>query len=225
MTVLFTATGTTFTGAPAGAAPITADFSTAGPTVNGRDQAAAFPNGSKVYWWYITGAGQTPAFLASLSSASPTLPTSYTGANKIAITQMVVGNVITQTIALSIPPGVVPNGVNLNAQSVFYDDSINDCSTGVVSAVNGTPTTSVSLAEFVPSEANLTTIEMYSANGGSVNNSFLGFRSGETYAKATSGPNDYDTLVATVPNISQTVYTANQYSGGGTELFVLGYEV
>lgn len=207
MTTTFTAGGNLFSGA---------DITTQG--ANGRDQAGAFGSTAQIYWWN-TNLG----LVASLSDSSPAIGS----AGCMIGTIKLVGSAMPQaTFYLDFAPNF---GVDFDSrfipQRVFYDAAIAECSLGVVSAVSSTPTTSVSTAGFVPTQARFATIEMYSANGGSVNNSFLGYRSGITHAKATSAGSGYDTLVATMPNISQTIYTANQYSGGGTELFVLGYEI
>lgn len=66
------------------ASSATLDITTAGPALNGRDQAAAFSAGDILYIYFIWGQGQTSGFIASkLGGAQPwfsgpTLPTNYT---------------------------------------------------------------------------------------------------------------------------------------------------
>ena len=55
------------------------NIDTAGPAINGRDQAGAFSANSWVYFWYISNAdGSLIAGLASASPTAPTLPSGYT---------------------------------------------------------------------------------------------------------------------------------------------------
>lgn len=56
----------------------TVDISTAGPILNGRDQAGAFGASATIYVYAIYGAGQTTGLIASASDTAPTLPTNYT---------------------------------------------------------------------------------------------------------------------------------------------------
>lgn len=56
---------------------ITNDILTAGPAVNGRDQAGAFTNGSWVHFYFISN-GTTLATISSASATTPTLPAGYT---------------------------------------------------------------------------------------------------------------------------------------------------
>lgn len=63
-----------------GIATLTLDISSAGPIANGRDQSAAFAASATIHVYYIGGAGQATALIASLSipSVGPTLPANYT---------------------------------------------------------------------------------------------------------------------------------------------------
>jgi len=56
----------------------TLDISTAGPALNGRDQAGAFGAAATIHIFAIRAPGQTTGLLASSSATAPTLPTNYT---------------------------------------------------------------------------------------------------------------------------------------------------
>lgn len=62
-------------------ASCTVNIATAGPILNGRDQAAAFANGTWVYFYRIWGSGQTEGGISTSvapESGGPVLPTGYT---------------------------------------------------------------------------------------------------------------------------------------------------
>jgi hypothetical protein len=226
-----TISGTTLTAVvAAGNSPVTGDISTAGPIANGRDQAAAFPNGSKVCWYGIEGSGKTPALIASLSSTGPTLPTGYTDVSDFYFPILMLSGSQNFPTATAFINGLVDyNNASpkIGLGVVFFDDAINQCAAlSGGTAVASSPTTQVDVSAFVPSEADYFTVEVLSGNGGSANVSYFGYNSGKKFLQTTGtvAAQD-DTATCRVPNVSsQKVYYANSASGGVTYIHILGWE-
>lgn len=123
----------------AGITSRTLNIGTAGPVAGGRDQAAAFANGSDVHVYFIYNpTTDTVALTASLSASAPTLPAGYTywayatsvqlsGANIIAMnglgSYMMMRNQIRNlSNGASITPTTIDAAfVPANARSIVYN--------------------------------------------------------------------------------------------------------
>lgn len=88
----------------------TVNTSTAGPALNGRDQAGAFSNGATVHVYAIGGLGQTTGLIVSTNASTPTLPTNYTNYAYL-FTMLLSGGSPTNFIAAA----------HLVGDTVFYD--------------------------------------------------------------------------------------------------------
>lgn len=134
------------------------------------------------------------------------------------------------------PDVITPVGsTSVFSPKVFYSDAIN-CgdvlSNGT--AVGATPTTSVDLSNFVPSEAKYVTLEVTGQHNDDceATEHTIGFISGSVHAKLTTNIlSRHASLVVEVPSTTQRpmvgapiIYYNNSSSGGVTSIRVLGYE-
>lgn len=120
---------------------ITNNILTAGPAVNGRDQAGAFTNNSWIHFWFISN-GSTLATISSASSTTPTLPAGYSYA--------------AYAHAVFLGVGTLTKGV-IRGSWFEHETPI-----GVVNNGNATVLTSIPLTTTIP--PNALQFELYSPN-------------------------------------------------------------
>jgi hypothetical protein len=111
----------------------TVDISVTGPALNGRDQSAAFSNGSTVHVYGISGPGVTTGLIASLTYGTPTLPTGYTNAGYL--------------MSFIMSGADIP-ALFIDGSKVYYA-----AQQSVLSAGQATSETNISLASVVPANA------------------------------------------------------------------------
>lgn len=131
VTVRNSTTGETVT--LASVSTITVNILTAGPAINGRDQAGAFTNGSWVHFHYIWN-GTTLAMIASASATLPTLPAGYT--------------FTAYAHAIYITAGGLLQRGNIRGSWFNYDAPMNGVTNG-----NSTGLTSVPISGIIPPNA------------------------------------------------------------------------
>jgi hypothetical protein len=111
--------------------PITNDITIAGPIVNGRDQVAAFADGTWIHFYYIWD-GTTLATISSASANGPTLPLTHTHwAYATSVFKLVVGSRLAY--------------VSTFGSWAYYDDD-----TVWASGLSATSPTNVDISEGVP---------------------------------------------------------------------------
>lgn len=123
---------------------VTVDIDTAGPAVNGRDQAAAFSSSSWLYFYRIWATGQTRKGLVSATApedGGPTLPTNYTHWAFCA------------SVFLDSDGDLKP--IRVIGSTHYYDDATFPVSGAgnVLADGTATTTTSVDVSDFVPPHA------------------------------------------------------------------------
>lgn len=201
----------------------TVDITTAGPTLNGRDQAGAFSNDSWVYFYRIYGSGHTSGGIASATppeSGGPTLPTNYTNwAYCTAIYKRSAG-----TLKL----------VKTIGSQAYYNDATFPAGSGsgnVLASGSATSITPVDISGFIPPHAVRFTIfsaaAIDSTSGGSASlvTQFFGAGSlgisSNTFS-ASGLANSTQLIVTfgenTIPNTNQTFEYQNIVNAGANPL-------
>lgn len=202
---------------------ITNNVSTAGPAANGRDQAGAFSAGSWVHFYWIWNG----ATLATLSSATapptgPTLPTGYTHWAYAGAVRFDGSSQLIKTRILG--------------STAYYE-----AGQTIASGLTATVETSVSLASYIPPNAqniSITALGSISADGSGEINATLAFRvvSGSTYKStnkrftglaAGNSVSAHDSTL-TLPNISQNLYylwTVTVGSSPSASIAALSYQL
>jgi hypothetical protein len=184
-----------------------------GSQADGRDQAAHFAAGDKIYFYKI-GTSPIPnsALLASKSSSSPTLPSGYS------TFQGHGGPVILDGSGFMRQQTQIFSGGSVE---VFFDAAINEClvlSGGT--AVNSSPTTAIDCSGIVPSEAaKMSFLAQSVGSSGQVLR--LGYVQGEPHIAAVD-----DLIAFTVPTAQsgETIYYAYNAGGASAYVFVTGWK-
>lgn len=204
---------------------VACDFSAAGPSASGRDQAGAFPANSWVNLFFIWN-GTTLATIASLAAptAGPTLPASYTHW------------CYATTIRWNASSNIIP--VLVNGSKVSYllpDGGVNR----VLAGGRAASMTSVSYVSLVPSSALVALLDfIISAQDNiPISPGILVRPSGQTYtgsvmarASAVAGATAVASAVRSLPNTGSVEYTLVNVAGGtnpsgGAFIDVIGYTV
>lgn len=205
-----------------GSASLACDISVAGPVANGRDQAAAFPNTTWIYFFVIAQANGTAATIASLSSTAPTLPSGYTVFQLAgAIRKDSIGNLLL---------------VQQAGSMVAYDMNASD--TRIVASANSATFASASAAAYVPpitkrcdltwtvaaSNAGAgTNLLLYRPTGSSRTTGFIAVALAGAAGAAWSGGNTVATILGVSNSIDHRLQAA--FTGAGYFCDVVCYYV
>lgn len=203
----------------------TIDISTAGPILNGRDQAGAFGATATVHVYAISGSGQTVGLIASLTAPSaggPTLPANYTNWAYLTTLILAGGNF---------------QNVQVVGDKVYYAARI------ATPLANGQATveTAVSLAGLVP--ANIAQAAILQVEGSVTTSAGVNFNQGTLNIRVVSGadffllkPTGYSVgahtmqqdVIIEIPNLNQFFYlwsVAPNAVGFGASAWITGYRV
>lgn len=213
-------------------ASITINISTAGPTVNGRDQAGAFSNSSWLYFYYITNDTLVRG-LVSASATAPTLPTGYT---KFAL-----------ATAVYLTSGGTLKPVRTIGGQAYYNDITFPAGSGVGNVLaNGSATsfTSVDASAFVPPSTVCASFHMFSGTtitidgGGTITFSTqftgtttsIGITSGTFSAPGLTGAGGFTITYgeSKMPNIGQAFAYKTVVTAGSAPLvnsYITSYSV
>lgn len=191
----------------------TINTATAGPALNGRDQAGAFGASQWLHFYAISGAGQTTGGLvstvASTTVAGPTLPSGYTN---FAYLFSVYWNGSSQLLL-----------VTVRGPLVSY------ISDGIGSIVNGGAAgteTAVSTALVVPPNATNVQLELFGNDlSGGLNSFTIKHRSGSNFMSVVVVANGWTTASCLMPNVNQNIYYVWGVAGSSGFVRVLGYLV
>lgn len=208
-------TGQTFV--ESAVAAIACDTATAGPTAGGRDQSAAFANGSQVNFFFIRKDDGTKSLVGSLATATsgPVLPTGYTSwcyASTVILSNGTVTMPLVIFRGCKVHFAARPNLINNNA---------------------ATTESGVSMGLFVPTNALTAFLNYLTTDAAGAAGSYtstvrvvtgLDFFVCTTYLSG-SAVNAGDSGSFEIPSVSATLFFLNSNANIGLSLWLTGYTI